>query len=46
MERHERDVSDGLHHLGELIGALSVTIDTDLTQTSLSHKRKELARVT
>lgn len=37
MKGHERDISDVVHHLGELIGTLSVTIGGGLTQTNPSH---------
>lgn len=46
MKRHEGKISDALLHLAESMGTLLVTTDRDLTPTSLSHKRKELAHVT
>lgn len=48
-EEHEkigRDVLDAVHHLGVFTSTLSIAIDGDLTQTSLSPTRKELAHVT
>lgn len=46
MKIHERAVGDVARHLRELIGTLSAAVDRDLTRTSLSHKRKQLAHVT